>query len=460
MNPLKFFRYDKSLGTVDTVQGRLTLSKIFIPLMVEMLLLNMMGTINTLMLSHYSDDAVAAVGTASQLISMILTFYSVINSGTSVVINHNLGAGKKKAASDAAFSAVIFCGVLSLVMGTILARFAEPIMSMMHLEPHINEFAVTYFKIAIQFSFFYAITSSISSIFRSYGKPKIAVLVSIIMNATVAFLDYLVIFQPINIPLKGVTGIATAYVTSQFVGLVLMITFLKVIPLGLDFKEKNLKTLRIIPRILQIGVPSGVSSLSYSLSQVVSTAIVALIGTAAISTKVYVSNIVYYVYVTGMTIGMSTSLLIGWMVGAKEYDKAYKLNLQNLKITIAMNVTLSTIIYIFAEPLLSCFTSDPEIIAMGKTLMFIDIFLEIGRGFNHIEEFSLKGAGDVLYPMIISMISCWVMSILFSYILAIPCGLGLAGCWIAFAMDETFRGTAYFLRWRTKKWTTKTVSSP
>ena len=125
-----------------------------------------------------------------------------------------------------------------------------------------------------------------------------------------------------------------------------------------------------------------------------------------------------------------------------------------------MNIAFSLIIYIFAEPILSCFTKDPAIIAMGKTLMLIDIFVEIGRGFNHIEEFSLKGAGDVLYPMVISMVSCWTMSILFSYILGIHFGLGLAGCWIAFAMDEFFRGIAYFLRWRTKKWTTKTVSSP
>lgn len=455
-----FFKYDKSLATVETAQGVQTLPKIFFPLLLEMLLLNLMGTINTLMLSSYSDDAVAAVGTASQLVSMILTFYSVVNSGTSVVINHNLGAGKKKEASDAAFSAIIFCGILSLVLGTVLSRLSEPVLSIMHLEPHVNEYAVTYFRIVIQFSFFYAITSSISSIFRSYGKPRIAVIVSISMNAMVAFLDYLIVFRPFPIPLEGVSGIAYAYVCSQCFGLILMLIFLRVIPLGLNLREKNIRTLRVVSRILRIGIPSGVSSISYNLSQVVSTSIIALLGTAAISTKVYVSNIVYYVYVTGMTLGMTTSLMIGWMSGAREYEKAYKLNLQNLKITISMNIVFSTIIYCFAEPLLSCFTKDPEIISMGKTLMLIDILVEIGRGFNHIEEFSLKGAGDVLYPMTISMISCWTMSILFSYILGIQLGLGLAGCWIAFAMDEIFRGIAYYLRWRSKKWTAKTVSSP
>ena len=212
MKLLKFFHYDKSLASLETVQGKQSLLKLFVPLLIEMILLNTMGTINTLMLSNYSDAAVAAVGAASQIISMILTFYSVISTGTSVVINHNLGAGKKKVASDAAFASILFCGVLSVALGILLSSYARPILGFMNLEPAVEDFAVTYFKIAISFSFFQAITSSISGIFRSYGKPKIAVAVSIAMNGMMAFLDYLIIFRPIELPLEGVSGIATAYV--------------------------------------------------------------------------------------------------------------------------------------------------------------------------------------------------------------------------------------------------------
>lgn len=91
--------------------------------------------------------------------------------------------------------------------------------------------------------------------------------------------------------------------------------------------------------------------------------------------------------------------------------------------------------------------------------MLLDILIEIGRGFNHIEENSLRGAGDVVDPMTVSMISCWSMSILFSYILGILLGFWLLGCWIAFAMDEFFRETAYLIRWRSRKWTKKTIAT-
>ena len=455
----KYFSYDKTLASFETPKGSMTLPKIFIPFFIEMFLLNTMGTINTLMLSHYSDDAVAAVGASNQITMMILTFYTVISTGASIVINHNIGAGKQEAASNAAFSSIVFCGGLSLVLGTLLSLCSRQILGLMHLEPHVFDYAVTYFRIVIQFSFLQAVTSSISGIFRSYGKPKIAVCVSLTMNVLVAVFDYLVIYRPMELPLYGVSGIAIGYVASQGLGLLLILFLLRKVPLNLQLRRKRLRDLKTITTILKVGVPGGISTVSYNISQVVSTAIIAILGTAAISTKIYVSNIVFYVYVFGLSLGMSTSLFVGWMVGANQYDKAYRLNLQNLKLTISANVLLSTIVFFFSKPLLSLFTDDAQIIAMGQTLMFIDILVEIGRGFNHIEENSLRGAGDVVYPMCVAIISCWTMSVFFSWLLGIRFGLGLAGCWFAFAMDEFFRGIAYFLRWRSRKWTQKTVSS-
>lgn len=92
---------------------------------------------------------------------------------------------------------------------------------------------------------------------------------------------------------------------------------------------------------------------------------------------------------------------------------------------------------------------------MGHTILFIDIFVEIFRGFNHIEENSLRGAGDVVFPMVVSMISCWIMSVFISYLLGVHFGFGLIGCWIAFGMDEAFRGINYFRRWKSRKWMQK-----
>jgi Na+-driven multidrug efflux pump len=149
--------------------------------------------------------------------------------------------------------------------------------------------------------------------------------------------------------------------------------------------------------------------------------------------------------------------MISRLAGAREYDQAYRLNRQNLKITVLCNILLSLCIYLFGKYIIHIFTDNPEIIRIAKLIMIIDLFVEIGRGFNHIEGNSLRGAGDVVFPMTVSITSCWIISILFSYILGVKLGLGLFGCWIAFAMDELFRGTLFFLRWKSRKWTCKSL---
>lgn len=454
---MKLLTIDKELNKIETTQGVITLHSIFIAFFLEMILTNMMGTVSTIMLGHYSDNAVAAVGSASQFMGMIFTFYTVISSGASIIISHNLGANKKKVASDAAFTTIIFSFVLSFSIGILLSIFSLPLMALMQIKDALLLDASTYFSICILFSGIQAIISSLSAILRSYGKPKIAVLVSLFMNIINAILDFIIIYRPFETPLHGVSGIATSYVISQFCALILIVILFINAPLDLQFNKKSFRSLKIIKDILYIGVPGGISSLSYSMSQVVSTSIIAVLGVTAISTKIYLSNIFFYVYVVGLSLGLATSLMVGWLVGAGKYEQAYRLNNQNLKITILLNILISLLILLLGNKIINLFTSNPEIIAMSKIIMIIDLFVEIGRGFNHIEGNSLRGAGDVIFQMVISIISCWSMSILFSYILAIKLGLGLPGCWISFAMDEIFRGIIFFFRWKSRKWTKKSL---
>jgi putative MATE family efflux protein len=452
-----FSFYDKRINRLETPEGVLTLSSLFFPFFIEMVLINMIGTVNTLALSRYSDNAVAAVGAASQLMGMIFTFYGVVSSGASIVISQNLGAKNKEKAANAAVVSVLFSATLSILLGTLLSLFAPSILAAMQLKDDLLAQAITYFRICIFFSFFQAINSAFSGILRSYGRPKVAVKVSIFMNIINAVLNYIIVFRPFETPLAGVKGIAISAVISQASGLILMTILFFRASLNIHFSKNIFLHLDIISKILKIGVPGGLTTLSYSLSQVVSTSIIATLGATAVTSKIYLENIFFYVYVVGLALGQSTSILISRLAGAREFDHAYRLNKQNLKITVCCNIILSFCIYLLGGYIIQIFTSNPEIIRIAKGIMLIDLFVEIGRGFNHIEGGSLRGAGDVVVPMVISVTSCWTMSILFSYVLGVKLGLGLYGCWIAFAMDELFRGTFFYLRWRSRKWTTKSV---
>lgn len=435
----------------------MSITSLFLPYFIELVLLNMIGTINTIFLSHSSETAVAAVGSSSQLINMMQTFFGVMSSGASIVISQNLGAGNRKRASQAASISILFSVTLSAIIGLIFSVFAGNILGAMNLTGEVLKQGITYLRIIISFSFLSATTQALSGILRSYGLPKVAVKVSIFMNVVNATLCYITLYRPFETPLHGVQGIAIGSVISGGLGLILMFILFTRAGLHIRISKEIFQHLELAWTIMRIGVPGGITNISYSISQVVSTGIIATVGVTAITTKLYVDNIFFYIYVLGLSLGISTSIMVGRLVGAREYDQAYRLNRQNLAITICCNIALSLCINIFGGHLIGIFTSNQEIIHTARIIMLIDLFVEIGRGFNHIEGNSLGGAGDVMFSMTVSIASCWSLSILFSYILGIKLGLGLYGCWIAFAIDELFRGTLFFLRWRSRKWTTKTL---
>lgn len=452
MDRLKHKFLDKDLTGIKTAEGYITLGGLFVPFFIEQILMNLMGTVNTLVLGRFSDEAVAACGAAGQVLGFLYVFYAVISGGASVVISHRLGEGNEKAAADAAYTSFLFSGIFSIVVSIVLSLFSRPLMVAMNLEGEVLEMAISYFNIVVRFSFVQSLISAISAILRSYGFSKPAVLASVLMNALNALFNYIVILRPFETPFYGASGVAIGNVAARIISFVVIFIVIQNTKAKISFGNRHLKDLSSIGGILKIGIPGGVANLSYSLAQIVTTAILALVGTQALSAKIYISSIVFYVYVTGYSMGMSASILMGWMTGAKEYDKAYRLNQILLKLTILLNLTLSIVFFVGYRPILSLFTTNPEIIEMARSIFFIDIFVEFGRAFNHIEDYSLRGAGDVVYPMVINILSCWFMSILFSYILGVRLEMGLKGVWIAFMLDECFRGLILFIRFKTKKW--------
>ncbi|MDF2804547.1 MAG: mdtK 3, partial [Anaerocolumna sp.] len=128
---MSLFNYDKSLNKMETPGGVITLTSLFLPFFIEMVLTNSMGTINTLALSRYSDNSVASVGAAAQLLLMIFTFYGVVSAGASIVISQNLGAGKIKTAGDASIISIFFSASMSILLGGILSLNARPILTLM-----------------------------------------------------------------------------------------------------------------------------------------------------------------------------------------------------------------------------------------------------------------------------------------------------------------------------------------
>lgn len=440
--------------SVGSEQDKLSFTKLAWPMMLENIMKYLITTVNTLIVSSYSDDAVAAVGVAGQIINLINVSYSAIGVGIMVAVSQNIGAGNKKKVQNIASISIGMTMLISLGFMAIVFLLYQPILRVMQLESGLMKDGSAYLVIVSAFTVFEGLISTVSALAKCYGYTKIPMIVMTIMNALNAVGSYIVIKYPYGMVFSGVTGVAVARGISVILSFLVLLCVVRKVPMGLTLKayKKENEPLKNMKMILKIGVPSGISSISYQFSQTVATAILAEVGVAAVATMVYVNNIVQYIKAFSLAISHAYQIMIGRLIGMKNKEEALRFGKMSIGLCAVTNAVFTILIVIFRYPLLRLFTDAPEILQMAGSVMVIDIIVEIFRAMNHGGGGCLTAAGDTKYFMAIGIFSCWFFSILFSWLFGVVLHMGIYGCWLAFCLDEGFRATSYFRRWLSKKW--------
>ncbi len=412
-----------------------------------------MGNADTLMLSQYSDHSVAAVGLTNQLLSIVIVMFGFVATGASVVIAQAIGAKLERTAAEVAVVAILGNLLFGVLLSAALLVFGDVFLTWMNTPPELMAEASSYLMIVGGFSFIQSVIMTIGAAIRSYGFTKDAMYVTIGMNILNVFGNYLFIFGAFGFPVLCVEGVAISTSVSRFLGLLVILYLLfKRSSIPLPFSS-SFKLFPIhIKGVLKIGLPSAGEHLSYSGSQMLITFFITLLGTTALTTKVYTFNIMMFIFLFAVAIGQGTQILIGHLIGAKSYDSAYKMCLKSQTYAMIISFLMAGIASLFAKPLLSIFTDNPEIIKEGTILLYLTLLLEPGRSFNLVIISSLRAAGDVKFPVIMGVISMWGVSVPLAYLLGITFDLGLIGIWLAFTADEWLRGLFMLSRWRKRKW--------
>lgn len=435
---------------------QLSLLAITWPIFVELFLQVIMGSTDTIMLSHISDDAVAAVGVANQLIFLCILIFSFVSSGTAVVLSQYLGAGLKDETKKVTAISITLNLVIGLVISLFMVIFRTKLVSFFHLPKHIAELGEQYLMIVGGTVFLQAVLITVSSILRANGYTRDAMMISITMNVIHLIGNAILIFGLLGFPEMGVIGVSISTAISRAIALALILKLLyDRIPINLKLRDYITIDGIQIKRILKIGVPAAGEQICFNLSQLAITAIIAMLGAASLTTRVYTQNIVSFILVFGLAMGQGTQILIGYKAGARDFEGAYHQLLKSLRYSLIMTVAIAIVVAIFREPLLSFFTKDDEIISMGSTLLLLCLILEPGRTFNLVVINSLRATGDANISLIMGFISMWGISVPLAYFLGIHLGFGLPGIWIAFIVDEWFRGITMYFRWRSRVWEKK-----
>lgn len=435
------------------------LTKLVVPIFIETLLIMMLGAVDTIMLSQYSDESVAAVGVVNQIVMFAFLIFEVINIGTSVLCSQYLGAKLHDKMIQVVGVSLVLNIVVGLAVSCILHFGASYLLNLMGLRPELLQYGIGYMEIVGAFAFFQAISLTISASLRSANKAIYPMLVTVLVNIMNIAGNYILIFGKFGLPALGAEGAAISTSVARGVSMVVLfiILFRKHIPkfplvLFRPFPWIELKNL------LKIGIPSAGENMSYSFSQVVITYFINILGNNALATRTYTVNIVMFVYLFAIAMAQGGAISIGHLVGQDKIRAAYLLGKYVMRLSILVSLILSCLWAVFGHTIFSMLTNNEEIIRLGVTIMTIDILVEIGRAVNIYATNALRSAGDVNFPFYLGVIVQWSVSVGLSYLLGIHWGWGLVGMWIAFLLDENIRAIVFVKRWNSMKWAQKSFT--
>lgn len=432
--------------------SKVGLLPLMLPMLLEHILYSTVNLLDVLFISRISDSAVNSVSVPGQYLSVCQILAFSVSAGAIICVNQAIGMGNFKKVNRLATIACAANALLGALFGLLFITNADALLSVMRLEAESLRGAARYLRITGGLMIFQCVSIVFNSLSRSLGRIRAPLYINITANLINVVGNYLVVFHPEITHVDPVAGVAMTSVLSHFVGMVIAFTFayragVRVSP----------KLLRPFPRAdiglaLSLGIPGGLNNISYSLCQLVTTAIVTRFGDLMVSTKVYVTSLAGYVALVGMSFCQANSIMVGYRVGAAKYDEAKRLAIFVARVAVLSNLFFSSVLFLFRRQLLGIFTSDPAILQTASVILLIDFAVEVGRALNNSFSGSLNAVGDVKYQLVINQLSGWLISVGCSYLFSTVFGLGLYGVWAAFALDELTRGLIMRARWRSERW--------
>ncbi|WP_395151495.1 MATE family efflux transporter [uncultured Allofournierella sp.] len=424
------------------------------PVFVELLLQMLVGNIDQIMLSHYNQTAVAAVGNANQIMNTLILTFNVISLAATIMLSQYLGARELKKVEQIYTLALCLNLAISVVIALGLFVGADGLFGLMQVPAEARPEARSYLLITASTLPFQALMLTFSAFLRAHARMKVIMLSTGLINLINIVGNTMFIHGLGPVPQLGAAGAALSTSLCRVAGMTMVaIAFFCSVPgARLSFSCLRPFPTQLLKRFLGIGLPAGGEGLSYNLSQSASLVFVNMMGTYAVTTRMYTSMFAQVCYMLIAAVSQAAAIIVGYCIGAKEYDLADQVNKRVLRTFTPITLGLAVLLAVFAKPLFGLFSSDPQVIQLGQQVMLVDVVLELGRCFNIVLVRNLQAVGDVKFPVTIGILSQWLLGVAAAYLLAIPLGLGLVGIWLAFLLDENLRAIIFVIRWRKGGW--------
>lgn len=422
-----------------------------IPIFLELLLSVFVGYVDQIMISK-DADAVTAITNTNTILSVFIIAFQVFSMGSVILISNFKGQKNYDAEKSVYSVAFVLSTLVGLIISVVIIIFAEYFFRWIGLDPRCMDKALVYIRIVGGGMFIQAVMTIFSAFLKSNSLMKYSTMINVVVNLINVVVNF------VTIPYLGIVGVALATTISRIVGTILMIIiFTKKTNINLLKKPLSYFRKETFKQIISIGGPSASEALSYNASQIIILAVInGLNNTELVNLKSYTSMFAMFAYMFTSAISQAMQVVIGELLGMGKLDEAKKKVYQTLISSTISAMLIAFILYLISNSAYSVFgITDPEILKIGKTLLLIEIILEFGRAFNIVFVRALQSSGDILFPTVMSVIFCWLVAVLGSYLLGgnnVWLNLGLVGVWLAMMLDELIRAFIFLFRYKKGKW--------
>ena len=389
------------------------ISRFALPLLIGNLLQQLYNVTDSVIVGQFlGKEALAAVSASFFIYYFIISLVIGIGSGTTVVISQFYGAKRFDELQKAFSSFFIFMLVAGVLLSIIGIIFAEPMFRLTNTPEEVIPQAVLYFRIYVGGTFLFVTFNSIISILRGVGesvRPMLFILLTTVLNV-ILDLVFIAVFH------WGIEGAARATVIAQGIGMCVALAYINNTHPLLSIKKKDLVfDTSLFKEGLRIGLPTSVQQCAISLGLIALLGIVNSFGTETLTAYGAAGKIDTIIIQAVLTLSGALAAFCGQNIGARRLDRVRARVRFARLVNVVLGLATFTAIYFFGDTMMLAFTNDPEVIAIGQEyLLIIGGFFIVHGGLN-VFNGALRGAGDTLFTMVVSLTCLWLIRIPLAY---------------------------------------------
>ena len=387
----------------------------FFPILLGSFFQQMYNTVDAVIVGNFvGKEALAAVGgTTSALINLLVGFFVGLSSGATVVLSQHYGASRNKEVSQTvstAFALAITGGLILTIFGII---FAEDLLRMMNTPDDVMVHATAYLRIyfvGVIPAFIYNIGTGILRAIGDSRRPLYFLMIACVVNIALDLL-FVVVMK------MGVKGVGYATVIAQCVSATLVIITLTRSNTSYQLIIKKIRFHGNLMRdIVRIGFPAGMQSMMYAISNAIVQSTVNGFGTDTVAAWTAMSKLDGMHWMMLQAFGIAVTTFVAQNIGARKYDRARKSVRTCLGLTTIFTLAITAIMVFFGGSLLRLFTNDETVLKYGVKIILqmspyyiLYICVEILSG-------ALRGSGDTLVPLLMTVVGICGMRIVWIYL--------------------------------------------